>query len=93
MQEGEKRLAIAAVLTVAVIAVVNIYFGAIWRVWGRDAWAEAALLALLPVWIPSATVLWIPVSNNLRRPLRKRAIALSRVAWPDSSELRRDSDV
>ncbi len=57
MQERAKRLANAVVLTVADIAVINICFGAIWRVWGRDARANAALLALLAVWIASATVL------------------------------------
>jgi len=41
----------------------------------------------------SAIVLWIHVSDDLRRPLRERAVALSCGPWPDSSELRRVSDV
>ncbi len=57
MQERAKRLANAVVLTVADIAVVNIYFGTIWLAWDWNPWAKAALFALLAVWIASATVL------------------------------------
>ena len=81
------------VLTVADIPVVNIYFGAIWQARGWSPRAKAGLLAHLAVWIASAIVLWIHVSDDLRRPLRERAVALSCGPWPDSSELRRVSDV
>ena len=81
------------VLTVADIPDVNIYFGAIWQAKGWNPRAKAGLLAHLAVWIASATVLWTRVSDDLRRPLREGAIALSRDRWPDSSELRRVSDV
>jgi hypothetical protein len=93
MQEREKRLAIAAILTVAHIPVVNIHFGAIWQAGGCKPRANPALLTLLAVWIASATVLSIQVSDELSRPLHERAFALSRDPWPDSSELRRCSDV
>ena len=81
------------VLTVADIPVVNIYFGTIWQTRGWNPRAKAGLLTHLAVWIASAIILWIHVSDDLRRPLRERAIALSRDRWPDSSELRRVSDV
>ena len=93
MQEGEKRLAIVAVRSVANIPAFNIQFGAIWHAWGWNPRVNAALLALLAVWIASATVLSIQVSDELSWPLRERAFALSRDPWPDSSELRRCSDV
>jgi hypothetical protein len=80
------------VLTVADIPVVNICCGAIWQSRGWNPQAEAGLLAHLAVWIASAILLCIHVSDDLRRPLRERA-ALSRDPWPDSSELRRASDV
>ena len=57
MQERAKRLANAVVLTVADIAVINICFGTIWLAWDWNPWANAALFALLAVWIASATVL------------------------------------
>jgi hypothetical protein len=86
-------LANVVVLTVADIPVVNICFGAIWQARGWNPRAKAGLLAHLAVWIASAIVLWIHVSDDLRRPLREGAIAFSRDRWPDSSELRRVSDV
>jgi len=86
-------LANVVVLTVADIPVVNICFGAIWQARGWNPRAKAGLLAHLAVWIASAIVLWIHVSDDLRRPLRERAFALSCGPWPDSSELRRVSDV
>lgn len=93
MQEREKGLAIAVVLTVADIAVVNIYFGTIWRAWDLDPWANAAGSALLAVWLAAATVLWIHISNDRRPPLRECAMALPSDPRPGSSELRRDNDV
>ena len=81
------------VLTVADVPVLNIYFGAICQARGWNPRAKAGLLAHLAVWIASAIVLWIHVSDDLRRPLRERAVALSCGPWPDSSELRRVSDV
>ena len=57
MQEGEKRLAIVAVLSVANIPVVNIYFGAFWPARGWNPQAKAGLLAHLAVWIASLTSL------------------------------------
>jgi hypothetical protein len=93
MQQWAKRLAIAVILTVADIAVFDIFFGVIWQAWGWNPWVKAALVALLALWIASATVLWFHVSKNLRRPLREWAVAISSDPWPDSSQLRRDSDV
>jgi cytochrome c5 len=58
MQQRAKRMAIAVVLTAADVTSFNSYPGAIWRTWGQDPWAKAALLALLALWISSAAVLW-----------------------------------
>jgi hypothetical protein len=93
MQEREKRLAIAAILTVAHIPVVNIHFGAIWQAGGCKPRANPALLTLLAVWIASATVLSIQVSGDLSKPFREQANVPSRSPWRDSCELRRGSDV
>jgi hypothetical protein len=93
MQEGEKRLAIVAVLSVANIPAFNIQFGAIWHAWGWNPRVNAALLALLAVWIASATVLSIQVSGDLSKPFREQANVPSRSPWRDSCELRRGSDV
>jgi hypothetical protein len=93
MQGREKTVTIAVVLTVADIAVVNIYFGAIWRAWGLNPWANAAPFALLAVWLAAATVLWIHISNDAHRLLRECAMALPSDPRSDSSELRRNNDV
>jgi hypothetical protein len=78
MQERAKRLAIAVVLTAADVAIFNSYSGVIWRTWGQNPWAKAALLALLALWISSAVVIWGHVSNDVRQTRRERDLALSR---------------
>jgi len=77
MQDGEKRLAIVAVLSVANIPAFNIQFGAIWHAWGWNPRVNAALLALLAVWIAIAPIS-MPMGTRRRgcnRSIRSPATA------------------
>jgi hypothetical protein len=93
MQHRAKRMAIAVVLTAADVATFNGYSGVIWRTWGQDPWAKAALLALLALWISSAAVLWGRVSNDVRQTIRERDVALSGDPALAPRDPRRDSNV
>jgi len=93
MQRRAKRLAIAIILAIAEIAVFYIYFGVIWQARGSIPWVEGALVALLAVWIVSATVRWFHASNDLRPTLREQAVAIPHDSGRDSNEIRRESDV
>jgi hypothetical protein len=93
MRERTKRLAIAFVLTVADVAIFNLYAGDIWQVFGKNPLAQFELLALLALWISSAAVIWFHISNDLRETLRELNPELSQDPPLDPSEPRRDSDV
>jgi hypothetical protein len=88
-----KRIAVAAVLTVADVATFNSYAGVIWRTWGHDPWAKAALVGLLSLWVASAVVIWGHVSNDMRHTFHERNFARSRNPARAPRAPRRDSDV
>jgi hypothetical protein len=93
MRERSKRLTIAVVLTAVDVATFNNYAGVIWRTLAPDPWAQAALLALLGLWVASGVVIWTHVANDLRQTIQQRyaELPLGRAMLPDN--LRRDSDV
>jgi uncharacterized membrane protein len=93
MQQRAKRLAIAIILTVADIAVFHIHFGVFWQARGWNPWVQNTLVALVAVWVASATVRWFHTSKDLRPILRERAVAIPSDPWLDSNERRRESDV
>jgi hypothetical protein len=93
MEDRAKRLAIAIALTTADVATFNNYSGVIWRTWGQDPWAKAALLALLGPWISLAVVIWGHVSNDVRQTPRDGDLALSRDPAMAPGDPRKDSNV
>ena len=93
MREREKRFAIAVLLTTIDVALLDRYFGAIWRAWSDVLWIKGAFLLLLALLAASAAVLWIHVYYDLRQNMRERCVALSLKVAPSPGELRRGGDV
>ena len=93
MRERTKRFAIAVLMTTVDIALLDRYFGAIWRAWSEVLWIRGAFLLLLALLAASAAVLWIHVYYDLRQFQRERRDALSSRATSLPGELRRDGDV
>ena len=93
MRERTKRFATAVLLTAIDVALLDRYFGAIWRAWSEVLWIRGAFLLLLALLGASAAVLWIHVYYDLRQFQHERRDALSLKATLLPGDLRRDGDV
>lgn len=93
MRDRAMRLAIAFVLTIVDIAIFNRYSGVIWQAWGRDPWARLGLFALLALWVSSAVVIWVHISNDPRQTFCERRRNFSQDPAHDSSEPGRNRNV
>ena len=93
MRERTKRFATAVLLTAIDVALLDRYFGAIWRAWSEVLWIRGAFLLLLALLGASAAVLWIHVYYDLRQMMRERSVASSLKTASLPGELRRDGDV
>ena len=93
MQKQTRRLLIVIALTAADIAIFRRYSGVIWQTWGHIPLAAFDLLGLLAIWIASAGMMWLHVSNDLLRALRLRLRSPCPTLGVTAAEPRRDSDV
>jgi hypothetical protein len=90
VNEADKNLAIAVLMTVADAAVVVWYGGVIWQALSPIIWSRILILLLAALWALSLARIWARAIYSLRQRPRSQSLDLTPGAAITSIDLRRE---
>jgi hypothetical protein len=93
VNEADKNVAIAVLMTVADAAAVVWYGGVIWQALSPIIWSRILILLLATLWALSLARIWARAIHSLRQRPRSQSFDLTPSAAITSIDLRREGDV